>query len=456
MPEIPLEEAPRKAREMFEKGFGSLERGNLDYAMDSLAAALELEPRLLRARRFLRAAAIKKVGKGNQFSHIMAQLKGLSLTMKARSSLGKRPEEAVKAAESLLRIDPLNPSFIRLFTEAAVAADMPEAAIMTIEVAKEHYPQDITMVQRLGELYRDTGQTLKAKDCFEVLVRMRPNDQKALKALKDASAIDTMKSGGWDAARDYRDVIKDSKEAALLEQQARAVKSGKGSDLLIADALDKVRRDPDNINYRRGLAELLAKAERYDEAIAALEEAFRLTGNADPEVDRAISTTRVRRYEHEVGKLREAGRAAEADALEQEKQQFIFDTAQERVRRYPNDLAFKYDLGVLLFDRGDLNEAIKQFQQSHRNPQRRTRSLYYMALCFKAKKQFDMAAEQLEKAASELTLMDDTKKDVIYELAQVAEATGDAPKALGHYKEIYAVDIGYRDVAAKIEKGYGG
>ncbi|MCZ7592772.1 MAG: hypothetical protein M5U15_11785 [Kiritimatiellae bacterium] len=117
-------------------------------------------------------------------------------------------------------------------------------------------------------------------------------------------------------------------------------------------------------------------------------------------------------------------------------------------------MQFKYEYGVLLFERGMTNEAIQQFQRSQQNPQRRIRSLYYMALCFKAKQQLDIAAEQLERAASELQILDDTKKDIIYELGSVYEVMGENAKAEDLFKEIYAVDIGYRDVAAKIEKSY--
>ena len=43
MAEITLEEAPRKAREHFDKGFVAFERGNLDYAMDMFESALEAD-----------------------------------------------------------------------------------------------------------------------------------------------------------------------------------------------------------------------------------------------------------------------------------------------------------------------------------------------------------------------------------------------------------------------------
>ena len=77
-----------------------------------------------------------------------------------------------------------------------------------------------------------------------------------------------------------------------------------------------------------------------------------------------------------------------------------------------------------------------------------------MALCFKAKGQHDLAIEQLEGANSELSLMDDTKMDIIYELGSICEAIGQLDRAADYYKQIYAVDISYRDVAQKIEKSY--
>ena len=124
------------------------------------------------------------------------------------------------------------------------------------------------------------------------------------------------------------------------------------------------------------------------------------------------------------------------------------------VKRYPNDLQFHYELGVLLYERGSLNEAIQEFQVSQRNPQRRIRSLYYMAMCFKQKQQYDIAMEQLQKAAAELFIMDETKKDICYEMAQISELMGETEKAVGFYKDIYSVDIAYKDVSEKIEKAY--
>ncbi len=457
MAEVTLEQVPRKTREVFEKAASALERGNFDYAMDMFASLLEVEPRLLQARKLLRAAQIKKFresGSASSTRHLMASLGGLGGLVGAQMAIKTKPHKALAMAEKLMRKDPLNPSFYRLLARAAEAADMPETAIHTLEFALEAAPEDVSLLRWLGNLYKQTGDTAKARECFDRVFRMKPNDPRAIKDVKDAQAMDTMKQGKWTEAQSYRDVIKDQEEAKRLEKQAKAVATETDVEELIAEHLKKIEAEPQNINYRRALADLYARADRFDEALAALAVATEITGGGDPQVDRAITGIRVRQYDVRIEGLRAAGKEAEAEAVEQEKTAFIYSDAEERVKRYPNDLQFKYEYGVLLFDRGQINEAVQQFQLAQRNPQRRIRALYYLARCFEQKGQYDIAAEQLEKAVLELSTMDNNKKDVLYELGLVHEKMGQQEKANDFFKQIYAVDISYKDVASRIEKSY--
>lgn len=456
MAEVLLDDAPRKAHDLFDKGFAAFERGNLDYAMDMFLASLEIEPRLLHARKFLRAAEVRKFKESGAgpVAHALSGVLGLPGVMAVKTQLKKKPDQALKAAEKLMRRDPLNLTFVGLLADASVAAGMPEVAIQALEIAKDHYPSNVELIKRLGNLYLEVNKTHEARQCFEDIVRLRPTDPKAIKALKDAAALDTMKQGGWSEAGSYRDVMKDTKEATLLEQEGKAVKTGKDLDALIADTKVKIQREPDNINYKRAMADLLTRGERFDEAMAVLRDAQEASGRADPQIDRQMSSVRVRQFDREITSLTDAGDTKAAEAKAAEKQVFLLEDAQDRVRRYPNDLQFRYELGQLYFDRQRLNEAIQEFQLAQRNPQRRIRALYYLALCFRQKQQYDIAMEQLEKAASELHIMDDSKKDILYEMGVLCELMNQPDKAAAHFKEIYSVDIGYKDIAQKIEKAY--
>ncbi|MDD5483513.1 MAG: tetratricopeptide repeat protein [Kiritimatiellae bacterium] len=452
----------RRARELFDKGLVAMERDNLPYAMDMFMAVLETEPRFLKCRKFLRATSIKFMNeskKGGKAFHITAILSNLPALVRGRMAL--RAGDALRAlgiAEKLLRLDPLNMTFVRLLCDAARKAEIQEAAIHTLNVMREYYQQDIGLLYELGNLYLEVNQPDEARKCFESITELRPNDGRALQALKNAMARDTMLKGGWDeAAKDggsYRSIIKDAKEAAVLEADNKAVRDEQNVELLIRDTEAKVKREPDNINYRRALARLYVQINRFDDAVRMLEEGRRAAGS-DPQLDQALTDIKLKQYDAEIAQCKENGDAAGMAAKEKEKRDFHFKSVQTRVARYPNDLPLRFEFGRLLYENDQYNEAIQHFQLAQRNPKFHIQTLYYLGVCFLRKEQFDLAKEQLEKAAEGLTEMNDLKKEIFYQLGALLEKTGDFEQAANrYYKEIYQADIGFRDVAAKIEQSY--
>ena len=457
MEEITLEQIPRKIRDLYEKAMAALERGNAGYALDMLKQVIAVEPRFVLARKNLRIAQVKALlaTKPNAMTHQMASLKGTFTLMGAQGKLKKDPKAALEGAEKLLALDPLNLPFLKFFAQAAEAAEMPELAVQTLEIAKPYYVKDVEFLRLLARLYIATNQPAGAKDCYAAVAELLPNDQIAIKNLKDAAALDTMKAGGWnDTKSDFRSKLKDKKEAILLEQQAKSVKGDSDVDTLIAERLKDIQREPQNMNFRRALADLYVRAERFDDALRALDEATKAAGRSDPQIERTSSQIKVRKFDAAIAAAKAAGDETAAAAQEQAKAAFLYSDAVDMVKRYPNDLQFRYELGYQYYLRQQYNEAIEEFQLAQRNPQRRTRALYYLALCFREKGQPDIAFEQLQKAASELTLMDETKKDVVYEMGVLAEQMGRQAEAVAFFKEIYSVDIKYRDIAKRIESSY--
>jgi len=460
MAEVTLDKVSKEARDYFNKGFGAFERGNLDYAIDLLLKCIEIEPRFLQARKFLRAAEIQKSqqGKAKILSFVKSNVSNVPGLIKAQNLLKQdKADEALMAVERVMKDDPLNERVLKVFTEAAGKAGYFDVAVQTLEIARDQMPENLSVINWLGSLYQRLGRTKDAKACFERLCEIAPNDPEAMKMLKNAMALDSMSSDGWSEAAEkgesFRAMIKDTEEAERLEQQAKAVKSEKDVDSLIKESLEKIEKEPENINYYRNLAKLYTQKYSFDEAVATINKALALSPG-DPELDKTLSRIRINQYDYQIARLKEAGDAENAQQKEYEKIHFVFNDLQERVKRYPNDLALRYDWGVMLFDNDYINEAIQQFQLSQRSPNHRNQSLYYMAMCFKTKKQYDLALSQLESAASEIVSMDETKKNILYELGVICELMEDKAKAADYYKQIYKVDIGYRDVAQKIEAAY--
>ncbi len=454
-------EISKRARELLDKGLSAMERNNFVYAVDMFSAALRLEPRFLKARKLLRATAIKrfKMSGGGPLRRVAAALSGFPLLVAGHVALkfGKA-FKALELSEKLILKDPFNLLFIRLLCDAAESASMPEAAIHMLVLSREHYPDNTDLIMRLGKLYTSMDQMNEARECFEKVVQLRPRDTASLRNLKDAMARDSMSRGGWrEAGKEggsYRDLIKDKRQSAALEQEDKIVRTAKGIELLIEEGEARVKDAPSNVTERRALANLYVQAGRFDDAVNLLEEGMKLPGASDQSMAQMAAGVRIKQFDQEITELREAGDVAGAEAVESRKRDFAFENAKSRVKQYPNDLPIRFEYGLLLYEKGELDEAIQQFQMSERNPALRVRSLYQIALCFKEKQQFDMARSQFEAAAEGLSDMGDMKKAVFYELGQVLESIGDVEQALSRYKQIYQVDIRYKDVAAKIEGAY--
>jgi tetratricopeptide (TPR) repeat protein len=460
MEELTADKVPERARDYYKKGLAAFRKGNLEYTIEMMTACLDLEPGLLDARKVLREAEVLKASRGKVTAamHVLSSAAGMSQYLKGLALLKSgKAMQSLAVAEVLLRRDVLNLRFIQFFADAAKAAGLPHAVTQTVELVRGAHPRDPNLLRLLGQTYLDLGQMKAARETYEELCKIVPNDFQAKKLLKDATALASITGDGWQNAADkggtYREMIKDTEETVLLEKESKAHKSDQDAEVLIRDAVTRLQKEPENINYYRALARLYLQVKRFDEGISVLEKALEIS-SGDPEVYANLSAARVQKMDNEISSLREAGREEAAASIESEKNQFIFDDLTARIRRYPNDLSIRYELGVLLMKSGQMNEAIQQFQVSQRSAKHRLLSLYSLAMCFKQKRQYDMAMEQLATADSESVTMDETKKMIVYELGAISEMLGDKAKALDWFKKIYQVDIGYRDVAAKVEHAY--
>ena len=121
---------------------------------------------------------------------------------------------------------------------------------------------------------------------------------------------------------------------------------------------------------------------------------------------------------------------------------------------YPSDLSLRYDLGVLQFEAGEITPAIQSFQRSQANPHKEIQSLMHMGKCFAKRGMNDMAAGTLQKAIDKKEIMDDEKMDLHYQLGCVLDLMARAEESIKQFKLIYERDIGYRDVADRVDAYY--
>jgi len=286
--------------------------------------------------------------------------------------------------------------------------------------------------------------------------------------LKNASAANASKVGGWETSNnDYRNVLKSKSEAEQLEQEAKVVKSADAIEDQIAVNFQKHQAEPANPNHSKAIAQLYIQRNDYASAVPWFEHAFEAGGNVDSALEKTIGDLRLKNVENELQALRNdlAGKTdpeeqAQAQAAVDQKEKELNDArlylAEARVRAQPNEGEFRYDLGEALYKIGQFKRATEELQQSLKQPSVRYQALNLMGLAFKARGMLDFAEKQLALAESELPIMDEVKKEIVYNLGLVYEATKKEDKALEQWKKIYEVDMSYRDVAARVEASYGG
>ncbi len=110
-----------------------------------------------------------------------------------------------------------------------------------------------------------------------------------------------------------------------------------------------------------------------------------------------------------------------------------------------------YNLGIAYKEMGLINDAIKEFQLSRKDPKYYISSINMLAVCYKEKGLYKLAIETIEEG---LKGLDKSKEEYLamrYELADAYEKDGDIASAFNLYTEIYGMDSGFRDVAQKIE-----
>ncbi|MCU0771845.1 MAG: tetratricopeptide repeat protein [Verrucomicrobia bacterium] len=464
MAEKTLTQLPRDLRALVIKGQEAATRDNFDYAIALFLQVLHKEPSCFEVRKALRNTQLSRAGgRTTFFRKMFAGATTSPLLAKAQLALhNHNPTDALLLAEQMLDADPYNSQAHRLVVDAAEALELPQTALLSLELLARIAPKDKPTVIRFANALANAGQNVRAENLLSDLAREMPTDAEVSMALKNLSARRTMDEGGYDDLAEgkgsYRDILRNEGEARELEQEQRVVKTEDTAARLTAEYETRLKTDPNNPKVLRSLAELYTQKHRFDEALALYDRLRATELGSDPALVRAISQVKVRRLEHQIAQLDATApdHAEQLATLEAEKLEFQLAETRKRVDQFPTDLALRFELGALYLQTGKIGEAIQEFQRAQGNPHKRIAAMSGLARCFAQRKMFDLAARTLQNALKEKPMMDEEKKDLLYTLGEVLEKMGRKDEAVEQLKLIYEVDIGYRDVAAKVDAYYAG
>ncbi|HTG45324.1 MAG TPA: tetratricopeptide repeat protein, partial [Verrucomicrobiae bacterium] len=199
MPEKSLSQVNPELRELYQKGNAALQRNNLDYAIAIFEQILQQEPAFWECRQALRASQFKKIGANTSFfKKMLGGASSSPLLAKAQMSLRKHPLESLQTAEQILRSEPSSSAAHKILAEAALAADLPKTACLSLEIVLKNSPKDYDVSVQYGQALARAGQVEKAESVYTDLMRSHPQKGELAQFLKDLSARRTMTEGGYE------------------------------------------------------------------------------------------------------------------------------------------------------------------------------------------------------------------------------------------------------------------
>ena len=409
----------------------------------------------------MRKAGQKKAGASTGlFKRIVSSAGSGPTLAKAKFMIESQPLEALALTEQVIAGDPRNNMAHDLFTQAAMAAELPRTALLSLVAMRQEAPADKSLSLRLAAAYTAIGQNEKAEAVFESLMKHHPNDPELGMKMKNASANRTLSSSGYEqmaaGTGTFRSALKDAGEAKRLEQESRITKDVVQTKSLIEEYESRLVAEPENLKLLKSIVDLCNQQKDHYRALEFYNRIEAVPGAMDAALERERFDTVVKRYNQVIEQLDPA--AVDFDqqraALVEERDNYILDDCRTRVDKYPTDLANRFDLGVLYFNRGRIGEAIPEFQKAESNPNKRLQAMLYSARCFAARNMNDMAARKLQTVLKEKVGFDEERKELLYTYGCVLEKMGKKEEAMDHFKQIYEVDISYSDVAARVDAYY--
>jgi len=228
------------------------------------------------------------------------------------------------------------------------------------------------------------------------------------------------------------------------------VRAQQQEDVTFEDRLrKKIQGDPENISLYMELAQFYITEERYHDAERQFEKAYELS-NGDLDIREKWDDSQLR---HLRQKITRAHDPATKKKLQNEYFQKDVTVCKNRVERYPNNLAFKYDLGYRYMKTKQYAEAIRELQGAKNDPRRKGSCMLLLGECFQLIKQYRLAMSHYTEAIQEIPDRDaDNKRKSLYLAGRLALALKDLDVAEKHLTNLAGLDFTYKDVSKLLDK----
>ncbi len=433
---------------LFEKAEEATNRRSYDLAIDQYRQVLVLDPDSEKARYALREVEVRKADEFGSPSKVLTGLAAVpNLVMAQIYSWVKKHDLATFEYEKILARDPKNGPISFRLGRALEASGLHKGALAVFRGITLWDEQNVEAFVAAGHAARRTGKIEEALDFYEKARALNPKHKIAVDAVRDLSAMLSLKPR--EKASSFRDLIK-SPAAPSSGGAGEEAGEEAGDDLSQLKA--RLEKDPADRETAMKLADRLEAKGDLKNLLGALKKAVQARPS-DAGLKRRLMEANVKAMEAKLRRIEKGGKTSpESDTLRKKLADAKKKLLQAQVEEDPSRLDLKLDLGLLLFEAGEIDEAIGFFQQVKKDPKKKREASFWLGRGFMEKGKHNLAVNQLQAAMPAGSNLDAWGKETLYYLGKAKVQAGDPGGARQHFERIYEEDIHFRDVAGILEE----
>jgi tetratricopeptide (TPR) repeat protein len=354
----------RMLQQCFEHGSKSSAQGQFDYADQMFSQCVVGDPSNPIYVGNLIGNLHKKYN-NNKSGAKLASMRGATSKAAVKNAARKKDWTAViTSGLEMLKLNPWDASTLGDMAQACQELGYDECQVIYLSSAVDADVRDPETNRLLARALGRQGEYDKAIGCWTRVLQAKPNDEEAQKQIPALTTEKTIEKGGYETAESSTEVMAD--------KQAQAERQGSAGPRAAPEQQieRKIAKDPGNMSLYLELADLHLKEEKFDEAEKVFERALQASGGSIDMRERLedVQLQRARKQVVIAEKRAMTEKSDEAVKLAQQMKSELnskeLEVYRARCDRYPNNLAYRTELGLRLFKAKNFQEAIKVFQEA--------------------------------------------------------------------------------------------
>ncbi len=438
----------RRLQQVYDHAMIQFNQKNYDYAADLFIQCVSNDPGNMT---YVQACLenLRKKYDNNKKGDSMAFFKIGGPRKAAKKALAQKEyQTAIEHGIQALRFNPWDVQTLTILWESCIGLGFTEVPLAYMKLALEGNAKDVSVNRSLANVLKNLHRFNEAISCWRRIEQSFANGNE--EAARNITELIVAKNI-------YESGRRNNEDQRVASVVSTVNTSGEKVQMTQEEYLEgKIRERPKDADRYIALADYFIAQEKFDKAEAVLERAVKQTGETenrdllDKLEDSALRNLRQKLIdvERSKGKASDEWKQMRKDLNSRE-----LEVWKGRCERYPNNLAFKYELGLRYKLSGLYNDAITQFQPAQNEPRRKGVCCLQLGMCFREIKQYSMALAAFDEAIANIPDRDmENKKRAFYEAGRLALGLKRVQIAEKYLKSLAGMDFNYKDVASLLDK----